>query len=105
MRKLIIVLVASLMFASCSEETSVEERKAKPVAQKSTQEKRDADKLDINTATEDQLAALQGIGEERAKAIVRGRPWRAKDELVQRGILPQSTYDNIKGEIIARQGK
>jgi competence protein ComEA len=104
MSKFILVLFALLLTASCSEKTSVEERKAKPVPQKSA-ERRDADKLDINTASEDELAALQGIGEARAKAIIRGRPWGAKDELVDRGVLPQATYEKIKDEIIARQGK
>ena len=105
MRRLILVLFASLLFASCSQEAPVEEKKAKPAAQKSSAEKRDADKLDINTASEEELAALQGIGEARAKSIIRGRPWGAKDELVDRGILPPATYDKIKEEIIARQRK
>jgi competence protein ComEA len=105
MRRLILVLFASLLVASCSQETPVEEKKAKPAAQKSSAEKRDADKLDINTASEEELAALQGIGEARAKSIIRGRPWGAKDELVDRGILPPATYDKIKEEIIARQRK
>ncbi len=105
MYKLIACLVASLLLTSCSQETPVEEKKAKPAAQKSSAEKRDADKLDINTASEEELAALQGIGEARAKSIIRGRPWGAKDELVDRGILPPATYDKIKEEIIARQRK
>jgi DNA uptake protein ComE-like DNA-binding protein len=105
MCKLFVVLFALFALTACTQETPVDERKAKPVAQKSPQEKRDADKLDINSATEEELAALQGIGEQRAKAIIRGRPWGAKDELVDRGVLPEVTYDNIKGEIIARQRK
>lgn len=105
MSKFLVALFALLLCASCSQEAPVEEKKAKPVAQKSSGEKRDADKLDINTASEDQLSELPGIGKERAKSIIRGRPWQAKNELVDRGILPQATYDKIKGEIIARQKK
>lgn len=103
MRKLTVVLLSSLLLASCSREVPVEEKKAKPAAHKSAQEKRDADKLDINSASAEELTALQGIGEARAKAIIRGRPWGAKNELVDKGILPQATYDKIKEEIIARQ--
>ena len=46
---------------------------------------------------------LKGIGEVRAAAIVRGRPFARKDELVQRGIVPYAVYDGIKDQIIARQ--
>jgi competence protein ComEA len=59
--------------------------------------------IDINTATEEELATLPGIGEARAKAIVKGRPYARKDELPRRKIIPQSVYDNIKERIIAKQ--
>ncbi len=45
----------------------------------------------------------QGIGEVHAKAIVKGRPYKGKDELVQKNIVPQATYDKIKDKVIARQ--
>lgn len=59
--------------------------------------------IDINRATPEELMTLKGIGEARAKAIVEGRPYKRKDELVQRKIVPQSVYDGIKEQIIARQ--
>ena len=59
--------------------------------------------LDINSATADQLKALPGIGEAYSKKIVENRPYKGKDELVQKKVIPQATYDKIKGQIIAKQ--
>jgi competence protein ComEA len=59
--------------------------------------------IDLNSATADQLAELKGIGKVRSEAIVKGRPYKGKDELVQKGIIPQGVYDDIKDKIIARQ--
>ncbi len=61
--------------------------------------------IDINTATKDELDALPGIGPARADAIIKGRPYKAKDELVDKKIIPKSVYDKIKDKIIARQAK
>ena len=57
--------------------------------------------LDINTATEAQLKELPGVGAARAKAIVHGRPYRSKDELVAKHILTESTYAGVKDRIVA----
>ena len=59
--------------------------------------------LDLNTATEKELAALPKIGEAKAKAIVKARPLGGKDELVAKKILSQADYDAIKDLIVAKQ--
>jgi len=64
-----------------------------------------AEKLDLNTATEQELSELPGIGEARSKAIIKGRPYKGKDELVERKILTQSVYNKIKDQVIAKQVK
>ena len=58
-------------------------------------------KLDINTATIDQLKAFPGIGDAYSKRIVEGRPYTAKNQLVSRGVLPDAVYNKIKDSIIA----
>jgi len=59
--------------------------------------------IDINSASEKDLATLPGIGEARAKAIVKGRPYKGKNELKDKKIVPDNVYDGIKDKVIAKQ--
>ena len=83
-------------------------KKAEPAKEvKADAKKADAPKkaepMDINSASEKDLATLKGIGETRAKAIVKGRPYKGKDDLVAKKVLTQKVYDEIKDQIIAKQ--
>jgi competence protein ComEA len=59
--------------------------------------------LDINTASAQALSALKGIGDVRAANIIKNRPYKGKDELVQKNIIPAAVYAAIKDKIIAKQ--
>ncbi len=90
-----IAVAVALLFAA----PAVTWAKTAPAASKK------ADKLDLNTASEDQLKALPGIGDAYAKKIVAGRPYKAKDELWEKKIIPKSTYQKIRDQVVAHQSK
>src|SRR5882672_6025178 len=58
--------------------------------------------IDLNSASRDDLMALEGIGEVRADAIIRARPFKAKTDLVERRLIPEALYDKIADKVMAR---
>jgi competence protein ComEA len=61
-----------------------------------------AGQIDINSASRDDLMTLDGIGEVRADAIIRARPFKVKTELVERRLIPEALYDKIADKVAAR---
>jgi DNA uptake protein ComE-like DNA-binding protein len=58
--------------------------------------------IDLNSASRDDLMTLDGIGEVRADAIIRARPFKAKTELVERRLIPEALYEKIGDKVMAR---
>ena len=78
---------------------------AKPPAAKPAPKTPAAPKIDINSATKEQLAALPGIGDVLAAKIIAGRPYMMKTELTTKKIISAATYSKIAAQIVATQPK
>ena len=62
-------------------------------------------RVDINRATMAELMTIPGITPSWAGRIVRFRPYHAKSDLLQRGVLPSDVYDRIKNYVVAHRVK
>lgn len=62
-----------------------------------------AARIDINRASANELAKIPGLAPTWAARIVRFRPYRTKEDLLERGIVPSDVYDRIKDYVIAHR--
>ena len=101
----VIALVVAVVFAlglAGTPAAVAQAPKDKPAAAE-TKSAAKKEPIDINTASAEELQSLKGIGDAYAKKIIDNRPYKGKDELVSKNVIPQATYNKIKGQIIAKQ--
>ncbi len=70
-----------------------------------TQTTKRVKRLDINSASEDQLKTLPGVTDAEAKRIVAGRPYTSKDQLLEQNIVDKDDYPKIRPLIDVKQPK
>ena len=87
-----LALLIGLLLASVAPSALAQSRAAAPASSL----------IDLNSASRDDLMSLDGIGEVRADAIIRARPFKAKTELVERRLIPEALYDKIADKVVAR---
>jgi DNA uptake protein ComE-like DNA-binding protein len=103
------ILLSSLAFAQTATETKKSSKSDKTAAQAaagdSTAKDKSEAKVDLNSASKDELKVLPGIGDAYADKIVAGRPYANKRQLVSRNIVPESSYKKFSDKVIAKQNK
>src|SRR5262245_62220833 len=60
--------------------------------------KEETKKIDINSASADELTSLNGVGEATAKKIIAGRPYASVDDLAKAGVS-KSTIAKIRSQV------
>ena len=110
-----LVLATSLSFAqndqtgastsSNQSTTTTTTKKTRKSSTASDTSSKTSGKLDLNTATKDQLTSLPGITDADAQKILDGRPYRAKNQLLSKGIISKDEYAKVKGQIVPHRSK
>ncbi len=71
-------------------------------ASKSVMKLAPGQKLNINTATKEQLDALPGIGPVKAQAIINGRPYEKPEDIMKVKGIKQGEFNKIKDLITVK---
>lgn len=61
--------------------------------------------IDINHAPVEQLLKVPGMTQSWAQRIVRFRPYRTKQDLLDEGVLPGEVYNRVKDYVVAHRDK
>ncbi len=104
----VLALVLGTSRAMVAQEDEIPAHKAKPkVVQPHPKKKKavvpDSQRVDINSASKEELMKLKGVTATDADRIIQGRPYKTKAHLITHNVIQMTVYSVIKDRIIARQ--
>jgi DNA uptake protein ComE-like DNA-binding protein len=56
----------------------------------------------LNTAKRDEFMKVPGIGKATAKRIIKNRPYEPKAEVLEKGVLPEATSEQVKEQFVEK---
>lgn len=59
-------------------------------------------KINVNAASQDQLATLPDVDQDTARRIIAGRPYKTTEELETKGVVSQQQWSQIKDRVAVR---
>jgi DNA uptake protein ComE-like DNA-binding protein len=95
---------AAVMLGACLAGTAqYQDKDTRGVAKTSATAPQPEARIDINHASVDELLKVPGMTRSWAGRIVRFRPYRTKQDLVEHGVVTSQVYDRIKDYVIAHR--
>jgi competence protein ComEA len=88
--------------AAASQKVTATEKSVKEKSSKTAAKLAPGQTVNINTATQEQIEALPGIGKVKAQAIIAGRPYEKTEDIMKVKGIKQGIYNKIKDYITVR---
>jgi DNA uptake protein ComE-like DNA-binding protein len=99
------ILAAAILCASLTGPAQYQDRDSSGIPKTSANAPPPEARIDINHATIDELLKVPGMTSSWAGRIIRFRPYRAKGDLLDKGVVTSAVYDRIKDYVIAHRDK
>ena len=60
-------------------------------------------RIDLNSATREELMALPGIDGATADKVIEGRPWKSPQGLVQKSVISKTEFAKVKSRVMTKR--
>jgi DNA uptake protein ComE-like DNA-binding protein len=60
-------------------------------------------RIDLNSATREELMALPGIAGAAADKVIEGRPWKSPQGLVQKNVISKTEFAKVKSRVMTKR--